>query len=59
MESYEIRFWIQKPDGYWEQRDEVFITPGKEPKAEHLVAEKMWEEKYKDHNTRHVYTSYQ
>lgn len=43
MEQYEVRFWIQKPDGYWEQRKKIYRSPGR---SDHEKVEEMWKEEY-------------
>ena len=29
MEAYIVKFWIRKPDGYWEQREESYQLDAK------------------------------
>lgn len=45
METYEVKFWIQKPDGYFEQRTEIVAEEGKN---DHQKAEDYIRLKYAD-----------
>jgi hypothetical protein len=55
-ESYEIKFWIQKPDGFWEQRYEMYYGKSK---GEHVSVVNRWNKDYKGQAVRFVTVTYQ
>lgn len=55
-ETYEVRFWFLKPDGYWCQRNEIFKA---ENKNDHNKVERMWKDKYKNDKVRLIGIYYQ
>lgn len=56
-ESYAVRFWIQKADGFWEQREEIFN--GLSSEDDHAVVEHIWKKKHSNDNTKLISVSYQ
>ena len=56
-ESYSIKFWIQKPDGFWEQRTKIY--GGFENKDDHNKAEACWKEEFRKEKVKLVSVSYQ
>jgi hypothetical protein len=56
METYAVKFWIQKPDGFWEQRSEIISAKGKNA---HIIVECLWRVKYKGQKVRLIAVIYQ
>lgn len=55
-ESYEVNFWFRKPDGFWEQRNEMYYGKSK---GEHEYVVNRWNSDYKGQVVRYVSVSYQ
>jgi hypothetical protein len=55
-ESYEVKFWFQKPDGFWEQKYEMYYGKSK---AEHEYVINRWEFDYKGQSVKYVSVTYQ
>jgi len=55
-ESYEVKFWFQKSDGFWEQRYEMYYGKGK---GEHEYVSKRWERDYSGQPVKIVSIIYQ
>jgi hypothetical protein len=55
-ESYEVKFWFQKPDGFWEQRYEMYYGKNK---GEHEYVVNRWLSDYNDQLVRYVSVTYQ
>ena len=55
-ETYEVRFSIQKSDGFW-TRDQVIYHA--KTKSEHNDVEKRWRQDYKNQNVRLIGITYQ
>lgn len=56
MDSYEIKYWIQKKDGYWEQRKDIICINGK---SKHNKVEKLWKDNHVKDNVKIIATIYQ
>lgn len=55
-ESYAVKFWIKKPDGYWEQREEIYHG---HTKGSHAKAEQQCREAHKNDTIRIISVIYQ
>jgi hypothetical protein len=55
-ESYEVKFTFQKPDGFWEQRYEMYYGKSK---GEHEYVVNRWKTDYKKQNVRFISVNYQ
>lgn len=55
-ESYAVRFWIQKSNGYWEQREQVYFATSK---GRHDAVVDRWESDHAKFNVRLICCEYQ
>mgnify|MGYP001768315788 CR=1 FL=1 len=55
-EEYEVNFWIQKPDGFWEKKYEMYFA---KTKGEHEYVYNRWKEDYKGKPVKYISTIYQ
>ena len=55
-ESYEVNFWIQKEDSFWEKRQEMYFG---ETKAEHDSVTNRWQKDYTGKKVKLISVIYQ
>jgi hypothetical protein len=55
-EAYEVKFWFQKEDYFWEQRTEMYFG---ETKADHDLVIERWKQDYKGKNVKYISVTYQ
>ena len=55
-ESYEVKFWFQKPDGFWEQKYETYY--GK-TKSEHGYVVNQWKRDFEGQSVKYISIKYQ
>lgn len=55
-ETYEVRFSIQKPDGFWTQDQIIYHAKSK---SAHKDVEKRWREDNKNQNVKLIRINYQ
>jgi len=56
METYNVTFWIKKPNGFYEQRREMYSSPGKN---DHDLVKQQWKNNHKKDIVRLVRIAFQ